>query len=312
MSVLAVGGTHRAASVRSCARRRASTVPGLKHASARPARCRAPRRAGVGASPQVTSGFRPLVLSGGVGSVSCNDPHNKVDPLGLRPTDLGFTDPCAGDVGNEDRMGAYLGLELNSLGLIFGLHSFDGDTCYAPNQGGLEYERLFCGFNPLECFLGHSVKRRVERETDAVYRGSGLSQDGSRRNSFLHILLASTLTVTYRSGSSAERWLLVHEINSPHPLQPRLDQADKANNAYGVEIGRREIPALDPPGTAALASDIYSSPTNVEREIDWYVRRLSSIVKRFVDDGHSCELINPMSEDPFEKDGFVRPARCGY
>src|SRR5690606_29566347 len=123
---------------------------------------------------------------------------------------------------------------------------------------------------------------------------------------------ASTLTVTFRSAATARKWLLVHEINSPHPVQVRLDQADKANNSYGVSIGKTEISALDPPGTLVLSSDYYSSPQNVTAEVGRYVRHLSPIVRRFVDSGSSCELVNPTSEDAFAKDDFVDAARCGY
>lgn len=56
-------------------------------ASARATRCRAVRRDDSGVVPQVTSGFWPAAARSGVGSSSYNDPLNKVDPLGLQPTD---------------------------------------------------------------------------------------------------------------------------------------------------------------------------------------------------------------------------------
>lgn len=46
--------------------------------------------------PQVTSGFRPFAATSRVGSVSYNDPINKEDPLGLRPTDVDMIDPGIG------------------------------------------------------------------------------------------------------------------------------------------------------------------------------------------------------------------------
>jgi len=60
---------------------------GSEHASARPGRCRAPRRARAAASLQVTSGVWPFAAQGRVGSSSYNDPLNKIDPLGLRARD---------------------------------------------------------------------------------------------------------------------------------------------------------------------------------------------------------------------------------
>ena len=42
------------------------------------------------------------------------------------------------------------------------------------------------------------------------------------------------------------------------------------------------------------------------------LRRARSAAGRDRPRGSELELINPMSEDPFEKDGFVRPGRCGY
>ena len=171
---------------------------------------------------------------------------------------------------------------------------------------------MYCGLHPVQCTIGKSVKGAVETETDAKYATSGLSADGSRRNSFLHILLASTLTVAYRSAEVAEKWLMVHEVNSPHPVQPRLDQADKANNYYGVQIGSRSIATLDPPGALAMAADIQSAPKSVDRTIRRFVRHLSPLAFRFVESGKSCELINPTSERPDLKSRFVNPSRCGY
>lgn len=73
------------------ARRRASSHPQPKHASARATRCRAACRHDSSVVAQVTSGFRPRVAHARVGSVSYNDPLNKTDPLGLRPCDMDFT-----------------------------------------------------------------------------------------------------------------------------------------------------------------------------------------------------------------------------
>ena len=89
--MLVIDETHRAASRPACTRRRPSNHPQPKHASARPARCRAARRPRTAASRQVTSGFRPFAAQGRVDSVSYNNPINKQDPLGLRPCDKEFT-----------------------------------------------------------------------------------------------------------------------------------------------------------------------------------------------------------------------------
>ena len=99
--VLAVGGTHRAEIVRRRARHRVSPVPGLKHASARATRCRVARRDDSGVVPQVTSGFWPAAARSGVGSVSYNDPLNKTDPLGLRPTEGEFLNGSCVEVAGD-------------------------------------------------------------------------------------------------------------------------------------------------------------------------------------------------------------------
>lgn len=82
-----------------CASRRPSSRSQSKYASARPARCRAPRRNHADVVPQVTSGGSPFAARCRVGSSSYNDPLNKTDPLGLRPCDVGLTDPLVGDEG---------------------------------------------------------------------------------------------------------------------------------------------------------------------------------------------------------------------
>lgn len=70
-----------------CASRRPSSRSQSKYASARPARCRAPRRNHADVVPQVTSGGSPFAARCRVGSSSYNDPVNRTDPTGLRPGD---------------------------------------------------------------------------------------------------------------------------------------------------------------------------------------------------------------------------------
>lgn len=162
MTVLAIDDNeHRAVLHRRRARGRSSDCAGSKHASARRARCRAARRNHRDVFPQVTSGGSSFAAKIAVGYESYNDPLNKVDPLGLRPSDDTFKpdpppDPmaCAGVTNAPD----FLGPNPHGGGATAQLYQFSIPVKYCKGvvriNGFISQHDITVGFGRVDDYMG--------------------------------------------------------------------------------------------------------------------------------------------------------------
>lgn len=225
---------------------------------------------------------------------SNNNPINRVDPAGLRPWDEDFKDPCWGD------WGARPVHELVEFGW---LSDINYDLGYSPNDcvslpdkrdGHEEAWACATGFWHLPNCVGAVNAVLEAKSTEDIYRRNFAGQQyfGSRADAVKHTALAAFLVI-HVGQSDAAWWLHFHEYHRPSG-GPKLDQQDRANNHYGLLIGKQFGRWFDDGSLAALQR---------YQQIAGEVRRI---------------VLDFVSRDPsgacLVKDGgdsFVSDSRCG-
>jgi hypothetical protein len=216
---------------RRCVGRRHGRAHQPKHAFARSARCPGGRRAVGVAEAQVRSGVGPFSAGAGVGGVisrdpldgvdgtptvanpyhyADNDPLNKTDPTGLRSQDDAYRDPCAStyDMATGRGYGSRLNSDLLPWG--FGDPNRSASDCIPLPSGDLfqpdRVQQMVCAtIVGVACVeLAMAAESWAHHFADLYYPGEQ-QKDGSAGNAFLHLMMASTLTI-YFSMSPLAWW----------------------------------------------------------------------------------------------------------
>ncbi len=225
-----------------------------------------------------------------------NDPLNKTDPTGMRPTDLNFDDPCFPDWDSDPNyMGSRTSDDLEWMGERFETTDPFANYCHQlprskqPGYRGVTPDVVgMCGTNPLDCSKFMDASVAAFRLHDRAVREKGWtpvdsSPKGQEGDAMLHLVLSYLLGSFVQDGTlprvEAESMMYLHERTVPEgPLE---NQQDRANNYYGMELAR--VRRLPPPRDE---NDVYR------------------VLVGFIENGNAC-LLTPNGE------GFRNRDLCG-
>ena len=234
-----------------------------------------------------------------------NDPLNKTDPLGLRPDDDAFVDPCrnhAAPVGGVSEM--YTGVGLFNVNGSCGVVTMTGKSFFGLKPA----EYLFLQQHP---WNADRIFRATNRAVEMAGRYwaeqplppghmSGYDEyedrppDGSKGNAYQHIIW-NILLLEFLSEEEVKALVTAHEIeetpDAPDDIQnPMFRQMDMANNYYGQQLFKTL------PG---------SGTTEAKRV------RSDQAVRDFIAAGKACSRKRGDPSRRAYTEGFESPARCG-